>query len=69
MNGFTIAVDTREQRPYQYPGAQVCTLPTGDYSVVGLKDRVAIERKTKADAYSSLGQGRARFRRPLGFSS
>lgn len=63
MNGFTIAIDTREQRPYEIPGAEVRTLPSGDYSIVGLLDRVAIERKSKADAYSSLGQGRARFRR------
>ncbi|MBU8913306.1 MAG: ERCC4 domain-containing protein [Spirochaetales bacterium] len=65
MNGFTIAIDTREQRPYEYPGAEVHTLSTGDYSIVGLEDRVAVERKSKADAYSSLGQGRARFRREL----
>ena len=65
MNGFKIAIDTREQRPYEYPGAEVCTLSSGDYSIVGLIDQVAIERKTKADAYCSLGQGRARFRREL----
>ncbi len=64
-SGFTIVVDTREQRPYQFPGAVVKALPTGDYSIVGLTDRVTIERKSKADAYSSLGQGRARFRREL----
>ena len=63
MYGYTIAVDTREQRPYEFPGAVVMTLPTGDYSLIGLEDRVAIERKSKADAYGSLGQGRARFRR------
>ena len=65
MNGFTIAIDTREQRPYAFPGAEVRTLPSGDYSIVGLEDRVAIERKSKSDAYNSLGQGRARFRREL----
>jgi len=63
VDGFTIAIDTREQQPYEIPGAEVCTLPTGDYSIVGLLDRVAVERKSKADAYSSLGPGRARFRR------
>ena len=65
MDQFIIAIDTREQRPYEFPGAEVKTLPTGDYSIVGLEDRVAIERKSKADAYNSLGQGRARFRREL----
>ncbi len=63
MDDFTIAVDTREQQPYQFDGAEVVTLTTGDYSIVGLEDRVTIERKTKTDAYGSLGQGRARFRR------
>jgi ERCC4-type nuclease len=62
-NGFVIAVDTREQQPYRYDGAITMTLATGDYSIVGLEDRVTIERKSKADAYGSLGQGRARFRR------
>ena len=63
MPEFTIAIDTREQQPYDIPGAEVRTLPTGDYSIVGFESLVAIERKSKADAYSSLGQGRARFRR------
>ena len=63
VNGFTIIIDTREQRPYDFPGAEKRTLPTGDYSIVGLEDRVTIERKSKADAYGSLGNGRARFRK------
>lgn len=63
MAGFIIAIDTREQRPYEFPGAEVKTLPSGDYSIVGLEHRVAVERKSKVDAYGSLGQGRARFRR------
>jgi DNA excision repair protein ERCC-4 len=62
---FTIAIDTREQLPYAFPGAVTKTLPSGDYSIVGLEDRVAIERKSKTDAYGSLGQGRARFRREV----
>ena len=63
VNGFNIVVDNREQLPYEFPGAVVQALPTGDYSIVGLTNRVTIERKSKADAYSSLGLGRARFRR------
>ena len=62
-DGFVIAIDTREQRPYEFDDAVVKTLSTGDYSVVGLEDRVTIERKSKTDAYGSLGHGRARFRR------
>ncbi len=62
---FVIAVDTREQQPYVFEGAVVRTLPSGDYSIVGLEDQVAVERKSKADAYGSLGHGRARFRREV----
>jgi DNA excision repair protein ERCC-4 len=58
---LVVAIDTREHKPYRFPRSEVKTLPTGDYSIVGLEDRIAIERKTKEDAYSSLGQRRARF--------
>lgn len=60
---FTIVVDTREQLPYGFDGAVSGTLTSGDYSIRGLEERVAIERKSKADAYASLGRGRAQFRR------
>lgn len=60
-----VAIDTRERKPYCFARSEVRTLATGDYSVVGLEDRLAIERKTKEDAYSSLGQGRTRFEREL----
>jgi len=56
-----IVVDSREQQPYRYPGAVVKGLRSGDYSIVGFEDRVAVERKTKEDAYASLGAGRVRF--------
>jgi ERCC4-type nuclease len=62
---LVVAIDTREQKPYRFPRFEVKTLATGDYSIVGLEDRIAIERKTKEDAYSSLGQGRTRFEREL----
>ncbi|MEK7385290.1 MAG: ERCC4 domain-containing protein [candidate division NC10 bacterium] len=62
---FVVAVDTREQKPYRFKHSEVKTLPTGDYSIVGLEEQVAVERKHKADAYASLGQGRARFEREL----
>lgn len=62
---FRVAVDTREQRPYLYTAADydgqgrgVATLTTGDYSIVGREADVAVERKTKADAYGSLGGDR-----------
>ena len=62
---LVIAVDTREQKPYPFPGCQVKTLTTGDYSIVGLEHQIALERKTKEDAYASLGRGRQRFKREL----
>jgi ERCC4-type nuclease len=62
---LVVAIDTREQKPYRFARFEVKTLASGDYSIVGLEDRIAVERKTKPDAYSSLGQGRARFEREL----
>ena len=62
---FIVAIDTREQKPYRFKHSEVKTLPTGDYSIVGLEEMVTVERKHKADAYASLGQGRARFEREL----
>jgi len=62
---ITVVVDTREQKPYWFPRAEVKTLATGDYSILGFEDRISIERKTKSDAYSSLGQGRPRFEREI----
>jgi len=62
---IVVAIDTREQKPYRFARSEVKTLVSGDYSIVGLEERIAIERKTKEDAYSSLGQGRARFEREL----
>ena len=73
---FRVAVDQREQLPYSFEGlladasqshrplVVVCEnhhLETGDYSIVGMSDLVAIERKSLADLYTTLGQGRDRF--------
>lgn len=41
------------------------TLRQGDYSLWGCHDRVAVERKSKADLFATLGQGRDRFEREL----
>ena len=62
---FVIAVDTREQLPLSFPGFATMrkTLPTGDYSMQGFEDRIAIERKSKSDAWSCVADGRARFER------
>ncbi len=62
-----IIIDTREQLPYEFDGAPsvVRHLRTGDYSLEGLEDRVAVERKSKEDAYGCVGSGRRRFIRCL----
>lgn len=75
-----VVVDTREQLPFSFAGMHCdgidggCpltvptvrgTLASGDYSLKGFEARVAIERKSLADWYGTLGKGRARFEREL----
>lgn len=77
---FTVVIDTREQRPFEFAGltsdarhgrrplvvpTTVGTLGQGDYSLVGLSDTVAVERKSHADLVGTLSQGRERFEREL----
>jgi ERCC4-type nuclease len=77
---FTVVVDTREQLPFAFAGIRAdavhgrrpvlvrtvrCGLPAGDYSLAGFELSVAIERKSLADLFSTLGQARARFVREL----
>jgi ERCC4-type nuclease len=64
-SGPVVVVDSREQQPYPFTPSVVRALPAGDYSVAGLEDRIAIERKSKADAYHSLGYERGRFEREV----
>ncbi len=56
-------VDTREQTPLDlHPlRVQVGTLATGDYSVLGLENVIAIERKSLPDLLSCVGSERERF--------
>ena len=58
-----IVIDTREQRPYRFPGAIRATLKTGDYSILGFESDVCVERKSLTDLFGTVGRGRARFRR------
>lgn len=67
-----IIIDSREQRPYIFPAplyggvtTETGTLPLGDYSLAGLTDRVAIERKSLPDLVMCLGRERERFEREL----
>ena len=41
------------------------TLSAGDYSLAGYESRVTVERKSIADLFNTLGQGRERFVREL----
>ncbi len=66
-----VIVDTREQRPFtfeRFPEVEVVrgALPTGDYSLPGFEDKIAIERKSLDDLVGCLkGDNRARFEREL----
>jgi ERCC4-type nuclease len=64
-----IVVDTREIEPYSFDPERVAVirraLPAGDYSLDGLEDRVAVERKTLDDLVTTVIRSRDRFRREL----
>ena len=67
-----IMIDSREQAPYtfappRYEGVttEVATLSTGDYSLAGLTDHIALERKSLSDLTGTLTSGRERFEREL----
>lgn len=77
---FTILIDQREKLPYSFADiradakqknapitirSQSGHLPSGDYSIEGFTDRVAVERKSLDDLYGTLGQNRDRFVREL----
>ena len=73
---FTVLVDQREQKPFQFRGLkagsaqkqrplvipiQKAHLYTGDYSILGFEDRIAVERKSKSDLFFCMGKDRGRF--------
>lgn len=65
-----IIQDTREQASYTFDApryadavVEVAALQTGDYSLHGLTDRIAIERKSLSDLTGTLTSGRERFQR------
>lgn len=68
-----IVVDSREQAPFLFAGnkyreveTEVGALPTGDYSLPGFEDRVAVERKSLDDLVGCLmNSNRDRFEREL----
>ena len=66
-----IIVDSREQLPFNFSHErydvqiQQGTLTVGDYSLRGLEDKVAVERKSLPDLVQCLGRERSRFEREL----
>ncbi len=69
---FMAIVDTREQLPLdlrwrdgQFLMTKRGTLKTADYSIEGLEDKIAIERKSLQDLIGCIGKGRERFERCL----
>jgi ERCC4-type nuclease len=77
---FVVIADSREGHPFTFTGFKsdarhgykslivpVVTrgLKTGDYSLEGYEDRIAVERKSAQDAYSTFSQERERFIREL----
>lgn len=63
---FVIIADTREQQPYDFPCETVRrALVAGDYSVEGLEDQVAVERKSLSDFVHTVIHDHERFGREL----
>ena len=67
-----VIVDSREQAPFPFRGpryegvtVEMGALSVGDYSLAGLADRVAVERKSLPDLVMCLGRERERFEREL----
>ena len=67
-----VIIDSREQAPFSFQGpryegvtVEVGGLSVGDYSLAGLTDRVAVERKSLPDLVMCLGRERERFEREL----
>ncbi len=69
MDRITVVVDSREQEPYSFDPEKITAvskaLPAGDYSLAGMEDRVAVERKSLADFVTTVIRGRNRFHREL----
>ena len=67
-----IVQDVREKQPFPFAErlyecviVEVGTLAVGDYSLAGLTDRAAVERKSLPDLVQCLGRERDRFEREL----
>ena len=62
---YTVIIDSREQKNYEFKNSVVGTIPLGDYSISGFEGEIAIERKSLSDLFGTLGGGHARFKNEL----
>ncbi len=77
---YSIIIDTREQSAFGFRDIKADrkegggplvlktkrkALKTGDYSIEGIDDRVAVERKSLEDLFGCVGSDRDRFERQL----
>lgn len=62
-----IIVDSREQAAWSWEGVKtvVQALPSGDYSLKGYEDKIALERKSLGDYRACCGPERGRFEAEL----
>ena len=64
-----VAIDNREQLACSFQAydctVEAATLGTGDYSIVGFTDKIAVERKSLDDLLGCLTAGRERFEKEL----
>ncbi len=60
---LTAVIDTREQKPWSLDPLKTVpgTLYTGDYSILGLEQVIAVERKSLDDLLGCIGGSRDRF--------
>ena len=69
MPNITIVIDTREQKPWTFSSTEFGIvrrgLPTGDYSLAGFEDQIAVERKSLGDLVGTLITDWIRFRKEL----
>jgi hypothetical protein len=75
-----VLIDRREKAAYSFTGfrtnvrqgekplrvlTRIVDLLSGDYSLAGLQDQIAVERKSHEDLVRTIGQQRSRFHREL----
>jgi DNA excision repair protein ERCC-4 len=71
MFPYTIIADSREQLPLAFRKSKLLKevkydkLQTGDYSIKGFTDKIAIERKSASDLSATLSRGNKRFQAEL----